>query len=96
MPSDYEVIGSLNAVQRQVGNAVPSALAEVIALAIRSRLLGEECRYGPLLVPQRRGDMPPSEPVLPVPRKYRHLAGEHSAHPGTGKGNRAVLRTSVS
>ena len=32
MPDDYQVLGSLSSVQRQVGNAVPSALAETVGL----------------------------------------------------------------
>ncbi len=96
MPDDYRVLGSLSAVQRQVGNAVPSALAEVIAWEVRRRLLGEKdlTAAGPSLIPRRRRVVPPPEPVLPVPAKYLHLQGEHEAHPGKGKGNRATLRVS--
>ena len=93
-PSDYTILGSHRSAQRQIGNAVPSALAERLAIEVRRRLLQD---YGAkqleaTLVPARRGGMPPIEPVAPVPLKYRHLAGEHRAHPGTGKGNRARRR----
>ena len=47
MPDDYRVLGSLGSVQRQVGNAVPSALAELLGLAIRQRLLGDAARDRP-------------------------------------------------
>jgi DNA (cytosine-5)-methyltransferase 1 len=96
IPDEYHVLGSLSAVQRQVGNAVPSALAEVIGWEMRRRLLGE-AHLGtadPTLLPARRADIPGPEPVSPVPAKYLHLRGEHEAHPGTGKGNRASLRAS--
>lgn len=80
-------------VQRLVGNAVPSALAEVLALAIRSKIEGVSAEVqASSLVPPQRGTPPDAEPCLPVPRKFLSLAGDHAAHPGTGKGRRAVGR----
>lgn len=97
MPDDYEVIGTLNSVQRQVGNAVPSALAERLAIVMRSRLLGERTAgdLEPSLVPRRHTSPPDAEPILPVPDKYLHLSGEHSAHPGSGKGHGALKRAAL-
>lgn len=94
MPDGYVVLGPLGSVQRQVGNAVPSALAELLALAIRKRLLGDSTvsELTPRLLPERRTPIPPPEPVAPVPAKYLHLRGTHSAHPGTGKGHGALRR----
>jgi DNA (cytosine-5)-methyltransferase 1 len=100
IPDEYNVLGTIGAVQRQLGNAVPSALAEVIALHMRHRLLGEPeptcLEVSPTLIPSRRGEPPPPEPPRPVADKYRHLIGEHAAHPGTGKGSRASLRSIAS
>ena len=84
--------GSLQAVQRQLGNAVPSALAEVLARAIRRQLLGDDVAAEPTLIPKPKRPIPEAEPVQPVPRKFRHLAGEHEAHPGTGRGYAAEQR----
>lgn len=94
IPDDFEVVGSLNAVQRQIGNAVPSALGEVLGLAIRSRLLDDPLVFDPrsTLLPGRRELISPPESVTPLPQKYLHLVGDHEAHPGTGKGYRAVGR----
>lgn len=94
IPDDYRVLGALNTVQRQLGNAVPSALAEVIALQLRQRLLGDEesLDRGVSLVPAVRGEPPPPEPMQPVADKFVHLAGKHEPHPGTGKGHRASVR----
>lgn len=81
-------------IQRMLGNAVPSLAAEILARAIDQQLLGGKLRDGmPVLLPPRR--MPIPSPELPacVPRKYRFLVGDHAAHPGTGKGNRAKART---
>jgi len=98
IPDDYEVLGTISAVQKQLGNAVPSALAQVMALRMRSRLLGETGRIETLatLIPCRRGEPPPPEPPQQVAKKYRHLVGKHAPHPGTGKGARASLRTATS
>jgi DNA (cytosine-5)-methyltransferase 1 len=98
IPDDYFVVGALNAVQRQIGNAVPSALAETLGLAIRSRLLGDTsvAELTPTLLPPSRGQLPPPEPIAPVAPKYLHLVGDHEEHPGTGKGYRAAERTAVS
>jgi DNA (cytosine-5)-methyltransferase 1 len=94
MPDDYRVLGSLKSVQRQVGNAVPSALAELLGLAIRQRILGDTriIDLKPTLLPRRQMRIPPPEPVVPVPLKYLQLEGTHSPHPGTGKGHGALRR----
>jgi DNA (cytosine-5)-methyltransferase 1 len=82
-----------NAVQRLVGNAVPSLLAEVLARAIRAQLLDSPCRYSiPRLMPPVRGRVPRAEAVKPLPRRYRALVGKHADHPGEGLGARARQR----
>jgi DNA (cytosine-5)-methyltransferase 1 len=92
-PHGYVVLGSLADAQRQIGNAVPSALAEVIAWEIRRQLLDERVRIRiPTLVPPKQLRTPRSEPVRPVPKKYLDLAGTHEAHPGTGLGYGAQRR----
>lgn len=80
-------------IQRLIGNAVPSALAEALGRAIRAQLLGAAALAGPLtLIPPRRGTVPAAEPMAPVPPPFLVLAGDHAAHPGTGKGRRAARR----
>jgi len=80
-------------VQRMLGNAVPSLAAEMLARAMDQQLLGGEARKeAPALLPPRRLPVPqPERPAL-VPQKYHSLVGDHAAHPGTGKGNRAKAR----
>jgi DNA (cytosine-5)-methyltransferase 1 len=76
-----------------LGNAVPSLAAEVLARAINHQLLGGKARdEAPALLPPRRMPVPKPEPLARVPAKYRTLIGDHAAHPGTGKGNRAKAR----
>jgi DNA (cytosine-5)-methyltransferase 1 len=79
-------------VQRLIGNAVPSALAEALALKIRAHLSGERVNGRPTLVPESRGNPPPAEPIAQIPAKYHSLVGDHAEHPGTGKGRRAAQR----
>ncbi|MFA9459778.1 DNA cytosine methyltransferase [Thiohalorhabdus sp. Cl-TMA] len=91
-PDDFVVRGDINGVQKQLGNAVPSALAEKLGLEIRARFFGDETARDrpPSLVPAARSDCPPAEPVAPVPDKYLHLVDSDTAHPGTGQGRRAA------
>lgn len=72
--------------QRLLGNAVPSLLAEVLAREIRRQLLGDDRDLGSLqLTLSNRSPVPPPEPVAPVPARYRDLIGEHPDHPGEGR-----------
>jgi len=92
-PDDVTLLGGRTSQQKQAGNAVPSLLAEVIGRAIRSQLLGQKVPKGhPRLLPPDRSPAPPARPPGPVPRKFRKLAGEHEAHPGTGLGYGALSR----
>lgn len=89
-PDDVVISGKHASVHKQLGNAVPSLLAEVIGREIRRQLFGEKrVSQTPKLLPPDRGTAPAGENVHTVPRRFRQLMGEHSAHPGTGKGNRA-------
>ena len=73
-------------VQKLLGNAVPSLLAEVLAREIRHQLLDDPAEPSPLkLMPPVRSPIPPLEPVRPVPMQYRQLVAEHADHPGSRK-----------
>jgi DNA (cytosine-5)-methyltransferase 1 len=95
VPDSYAVLGDLSAVQRQLGNAVPSALAEVLARAIRRQFLGDgHLEASSTLIPKPRRPVPEPEPIAAVPADYLHLVGDHEEHPGTGKGYSARERRS--
>lgn len=96
VPDEYEVLGSLQAVQRQLGNAVPSALGEVLARAIRRQLFDDRIDLRASLASIARGAPPEPEPVQKVPSKFLQLAGHHEPHPGTGKGYAAQEREPLS
>lgn len=93
-PDGLRLAGGRTSHQRQTGNAVPSLLAEVLAREVRTQLLGlKAIAKAPRLLPPDRSPTPPPEPVRAVPATFRPLAGRHTPHPGTGKGNAARHRT---
>lgn len=93
VPDDYEIVGSRIDAQRQLGNAVPSLMGEILGREIRSQLLGYRGRWGALrLAVRRRPGMPGPEPVRRVPKRYHEQIGVHAAHPGTGLGYAASAR----
>lgn len=86
-PDDARFAGSWWSQRKQVGNAVPSLLAEVLAREIAVQLLGRR-RYSapPRLLPADRGTPPRAERRHTVPSSYRQLVGKHADHPGEGRG----------
>jgi DNA (cytosine-5)-methyltransferase 1 len=76
--------------QRQLGNAVPSLIAEILAREIRAQLLDCPIKTPLKLLPPKRENVPPPEKVTALPAKYRKFIGEHAAHPGEGKGRMAL------
>lgn len=92
-PDDFTVLGSVIDAQKQLGNAVPSLLAEVLARAIRAQLLDNPVSTEEPSLQRAPADMiPPAEVQAPIPAAYLALKGEHAAHPGTGRGFRASAR----
>jgi DNA (cytosine-5)-methyltransferase 1 len=92
-PDDVQIVGARTSIQRQVGNAVPSLLAETLGREIRVQLLGQRAsKQTPRLLPPDRSPVPAPEETTPVPLGFRKLAGDHEAHPGTGKGFGARAR----
>lgn len=86
-PEDVCITGGRIEVQRQIGNAVPSLLAEVLARAIREQFFRSAApTASPQLAVPRGVYCPAPEPLGRVPKKYLSLVGEHSPHPGTGRG----------
>lgn len=94
-PDDFTASASRNEIQRLLGNAVPSLLAEVLAREIAVQLLGRPAYpHPPRLLPPVRPGRPAPEPVQPVSRPYLALIDDHADHPGTGLGRRAQQRSS--
>ena len=87
-PASWHVVGSYSAQVRQIGNATPPLLAEVISRAIGEQVFSISYDRPPRLRIPRRRRVPSSAPVRNVPRRYMRLKGPHSPHPGTGLGPR--------
>jgi DNA (cytosine-5)-methyltransferase 1 len=95
-PDNVHIEGSRLSIQKQVGNAVPSLLAELLGREIRYQLLGHKRISKPLaLMPPCREPVPEPARRYPVPKRFRELEGEHAAHPGTGKGYGARKRIEI-
>lgn len=92
-PDSYVIEGDRRSAQRQLGNAVPCAIGELLGHQIRQQLLGlPSVHDGLTLIPKRRCPVPAAEPLAPVPRSYISLRGAHRPHPGTGLGPSASSR----
>ncbi|MBN9091538.1 MAG: DNA cytosine methyltransferase [Reyranella sp.] len=93
-PDDIEILGSIADAQRQLGNAVPSLLGEVLARTIAWQLVGVRDWPPPIKLAIAPAEIAPPPPLAPspVPTKFLSLRGRHEAHPGTGKGHRAAAR----
>jgi DNA (cytosine-5)-methyltransferase 1 len=91
-PKNLRYVGSRGSLQRQLGNAVPSLLAEVLGRAIGEQFFGMKYDSKPELRVRRKRPIPPAETVRPVPKRFLHLQGDHPEHPGEGKGRAAIRR----
>ena len=92
-PDDVVITGSNADVQRQLGNAVPSLLAEILGRAIARQFLRVAADgHKPILSLPAAPPAPSPAPTAAAPASYITLCGDHAAHPGTGKGYRASLR----
>lgn len=95
-PEGYRISGDYRVARRQIGNAVPPALAEAVARRIVAMLRKEKYKPELTLAIVPLGSPPAPRTPAVVPDEYRTLAGTHAAHPGTGKGPSAVLRPVLS
>ena len=86
-PSSWKVRGVRAARVRQIGNATPPLLAEVIGRQIAALLLGKKFRGNPRLAIEHPARKPPP-PRAPsaAPREFLPLVRRHRDHPGTGLG----------
>lgn len=89
-PRDVNILGGLADAQRQLGNAVPSLLAEVLARQIRTQFLNSPPDGSLKLAIASAPFNPQPSKIDPVPARYLGLKGDHAAHPGTGGGYRAT------
>ena len=91
-PAGYRFAGDYRAARRQIGNAVPPALAEAVGRRISAILRKSKYNSELALAVKAKGAAPVSAVPLEVTEEFRALIGKHAAHPGTGKGPAALLR----
>jgi DNA (cytosine-5)-methyltransferase 1 len=87
-PEDVKCAAGRTEMQRMVGNAVPSLLAEVLAREIKRQLFDLKLDKGRpfTFAVQKKETAPRRTPVRPVPPPYCELMGMHADHPGPGLG----------
>jgi DNA (cytosine-5)-methyltransferase 1 len=86
-PKTFRFNGDRRSAHRQIGNAVPCALGELLGLEIRRQLLADTKAPRKLsLIPNRRNGTVRAHPRGQVPASYRALEGKHRDHPGPGLG----------
>ena len=89
LPADWTVEGSYRDQVRQIGNATPALLTEVLGRAILATLQLSH-PAGPLrLAIPRLTRVPKRTPPERVIAAYRSLEGKHPDHPGAGLGPKA-------
>ncbi len=94
-PATWKVAGPYRSQVKQIGNATPPLLSEVIARAIGDQVFGIKCEREPALHIPRRLRVPPPEPTRPVSREFIRFRGIHLPHPGAGRGPRPILQMEV-
>jgi DNA (cytosine-5)-methyltransferase 1 len=85
-PDAFVVSGSYSEARRQIGNAVPPAIGELLGKALLQSYLGHRVDFDLSFIPKARTDMPGPEPIEPLPEPFLELRGNHEPHPGKGKG----------
>jgi DNA (cytosine-5)-methyltransferase 1 len=94
-PSDWHFAGSDRQQQKQIGNATPPLLAEVIGRALATDVFQATVPRSVALAIPRRPRVPKPPAPEPVPAKYLSRVGAQPDHPGPGEGpgaRRQVLR----
>jgi len=92
-PAEYVIFGERISAHRQIGNAVPCAIGELLGLEIRRQFFGEEVRHELHQVPERKTiPIPRRHRIRPVPKELLKLRGKYASHPGVGRGPAPRLR----
>jgi len=94
-PSNWKIAGGYRSQFRQIGNATPPLLAEVIGRAIGEQLFGLTYDRKPELAISRKMSVPRPIRARPVAPKYLDLEGKHASHPGSGRGPKPIVKREV-
>jgi DNA (cytosine-5)-methyltransferase 1 len=95
-PDNFFITGTKREAHHQIGNAVPPLIGEIVGCEIISQIFNDKKFNTKLFYTiKKRKSCPPPEQVKSVSKKYSSLIGKYPAHPGTGKGPRAVILASI-
>lgn len=95
-PATWYVAGPRREQVRQIGNATPPLLAEIIGRAIQTQVFGLKFREPPTLsIAPSKEPCPNIPQLLEVPSRFRSMARNWPSHPGTGMGPRPTLKVSA-
>jgi DNA (cytosine-5)-methyltransferase 1 len=92
-PADFRIKSSRVEIQRQIGNAVPSLLAEILGRSLMEQAFGRQYKEPPLLAVKPNGAVPPPEPIQPVPEEYFRLLGCRAPSPDADSGKTKPQQT---
>jgi DNA (cytosine-5)-methyltransferase 1 len=70
-PDNVQVLGGNSNIQRQIGNAVPSLLAEILGRSLMMQFFESPIEGSLTLLPPRRRPIPKAEDLFPVPSRYK-------------------------
>ncbi|HEX2080456.1 MAG TPA: DNA cytosine methyltransferase, partial [Longimicrobium sp.] len=91
-PREWHFEGGHSARVRQIGNATPPLLAEVIGRAVAEQLFGRAFNGPPTLCITRQRTVPAPPGPTPVPERFLARRGMQPDHPGVGAGPGAQRR----
>jgi DNA (cytosine-5)-methyltransferase 1 len=91
-PSEWRFEGGYTAQERQIGNATPPLLSEVIGRAIAEQVFGALFHEAPSLQIARQPAVPQPPAPTPVPERFLGRRGTQPDHPGVGAGPGALRR----
>jgi DNA (cytosine-5)-methyltransferase 1 len=91
-PANYQFAGDRGSRRRQIGNAVPPLMSEILARQIADHL-GEPVTTALKYAVQQAGTVPKPTPTSSLPPKYLDQIGARACHPGTGKGPKPRVPT---
>jgi len=78
-PDDVSILGGSSNVQKQLGNAVPSAIGELLGKEIRKQFFGERVSSSNLkLIPKKQEGSPEIAFIKKLPTAYRSAVLEIS------------------
>lgn len=95
-PLTWEVRGTRLEQVRQIGNATPPLLAEIIGRAVAGRLLGKRYRKSlTLAIPRLKTKIPASKRLRPIPKHFKKMVRRRADHPGAGLGPAPIIASAL-